>query len=198
MTALAVQQTRRAARRKDERTGPLWWAGQIVSWLLLLSVLALAALMIVLPRLAGGTAYTVLTGSMSPAYPPGTLVVTVPVESSDIRLGDVLTYQLRSGEAAVVTHRVAGLGVTTSGEQRFTLRGDANTVDDAPIKAEQVRGRLWYAVPYAGYVNTAVTGHYKGLLLGLAVSGLSAYSLVMAVGAVKDRRRLHSSAGTSP
>jgi len=81
-----------------------------VSWVVLLGATALVTLAVLVPRVAGATPYTVLTGSMSPAYPPGTLVVVRPVDLADVRVGDVVTYQLRSGEPAVATHRVVGVG----------------------------------------------------------------------------------------
>ena len=72
-TAAAGTRGRRRTSKNEEKTGVLWWAGQILSWLLLLTVLAIAAVMIVIPRIGGATAYTVLTGSMAPGMPPGSL-----------------------------------------------------------------------------------------------------------------------------
>ena len=165
----------------------LWWIGQTASWLVLFVVLALVAVMIVIPRAGGATAYTVLTGSMRPGLPPGTLAVVRPLDPQEIRAGDVVTYQLKSGEPGVVTHRVVGVGATTGGEQRFTLRGDANNTNDAPILPEQVRGRLWYSVPLLGFVNSAITGQQRALLLGLTVAGLLGYAAFMCVSALRDR-----------
>lgn len=165
----------------------LWWIGQTASWLVLFVVLALVAVMIVIPRAGGATAYTVLTGSMRPGLPPGTLAVVRPVDPQEIRTGDVVTYQPKSGEPGVVTHRVVGVGATTGGEQRFTLRGDANNTNDAPILPEQIRGRLWYSVPLLGFVNSAITGQQRALLLGLTVAGLLGYAAFMCVSALRDR-----------
>lgn len=186
-------ETRAQRRREEQKTGPFWWAGQIVSWLALFTVLCLLAVMVVIPNLGGGTAYTVLTGSMRPEYPPGQLIVVKPVPVEDIQVGDVLTYQLESGKPGVVTHRVASVNSSLSGEQQFVLRGDANNTDDAPIVAEQVRGKLWYSLPWLGYLNSALSASQRTWLAWLAIGGLLAYSLVMFAGAWRDHRRRKTS-----
>lgn len=157
---------------------------------MILGAVGLLVVAVALPRVVGGGAYTVLTGSMRPGLPPGTLVVTRPVEPAEVRIGDVVTYQLESGEATVATHRVVGLGQSMQGERTFTTRGDANgAVDPEPVRAVQVRGRLWYAVPYVGHVNSYLTGEQRAVGR-LAVAGLLlGYAAVMLVGGIRERRR---------
>lgn len=144
--------------------------------------------MIVVPRLGGATAYTVLTGSMAPGMPPGSLAVVRPVDPATLRTGNVITYQLKSGEPAVVTHRLVGVASTPGGELRFTARGDANGANDPPVLPDQIRGSLWYQVPWLGYINTALTGSQREWLTTAVVAGLLGYSAFMAVGALRERR----------
>lgn len=186
-TVAAPARGRRRAAKNEVKTGMLWWSGQILSWLLLLSVLAVAAAMIVIPRIAGATAYTVLTGSMAPGMQPGSLAVVRPVDPATLHIGDVITYQLKSGEPSVVTHRVVGVGSTLDGELRFTARGDANTANDPPVRPEQIRGILWYQLPWLGHVNSALSGSQRLWLTFSAVIGLLAYSAFMAFSALRDR-----------
>ncbi len=80
-----------------------------------------------MPRLGGATPYTVLTSSMEPEYPPGTLVVVRPVPIEEIGIGDVITYQLESGEPTVVTHRVVGLSTTLGASSRWSPRATRTT-----------------------------------------------------------------------
>lgn len=188
-----IHATRTQLRATREKTGPWWWVGQVVSWLALFMVLALLAVMVVVPRVAGATPYTVLTGSMRPNLPPGSLAVVRPVPAEELRIGDVVTYQLKSGEPDVVTHRVVAVGSSLGGEQQFIMRGDANNADDAPVIAAQIRGELWYAVPWLGYLNSALSGQQRGWLTWLAVGGLLSYSLVMFVGAWRERRTRRNS-----
>ncbi|WP_182376577.1 signal peptidase I [Nocardioides sp. WS12] len=168
----------------------LGWLGQLVAWLVILGVVVVLAAAVVVPRLAGATPYTVLTGSMQPAYPPGTLVVMKPVPIEEIGTGDVITYQRQSGKSTVVTHRVVAVGTRTDGQQFFTTQGDANNTADAePVRPVQVKGRLWYAVPYLGYVNSALTGRQRQTAVIGVSTILIGYAAFMFVGSIRDRRR---------
>ena len=153
-----------------------------VSWLVILGATALVLAAVVVPRLAGATPYTVLTGSMAPAYAPGALVVVRPVAVEDVRTGDVITYQLRSGEPAVATHRVVGIGWTADGEKVLTTRGDANSAADAePVRAVQLRGEVWYSVPWVGRLNVLLSPDQHRLLVRLAAGALFLYAAVLLV-----------------
>ena len=62
----------------------LTFVGRTLAWLVILGAVAVLLVAVVVPRVAGATPYTVLTGSMAPAYPPGTLVVVRPVDPGDL------------------------------------------------------------------------------------------------------------------
>src|ERR1700712_1679157 len=79
---------------------------QIIAWFIALVMFLLIVALVVVPRLTGSEPFTVLTSSMVPKMPPGTVVITKPLAFSQIKVGDVVTYQINSGEKAVVTHRV--------------------------------------------------------------------------------------------
>ncbi|MEQ4521880.1 signal peptidase I [Nocardioides kribbensis] len=169
---------------------------RVAAWAATLLALAALTVGLVVPRLAGGSAYTVLTGSMRPGLPPGTLVVVRPVETGELRTGDVVTYQLRSDEPAVVTHRVVAVGVDGAGELRLTTRGDANDVaDPVAVRPEQVRGRLWYAVPHLGHVGRLLSGEQRRLA-GLVLAGLLLSSAASAYARVVREHRAASSRRT--
>ncbi|WP_394941395.1 signal peptidase I [Psychromicrobium sp. YIM B11713] len=176
--------------RRPRLKGPLWWFWQVLSWLVLLIALAWLLATIVVPRLSGAQAYTVLTGSMEPRYPPGTLVVVKTVDPADLAIGDVVTYQIKSGEPAVVTHRIVAVSATTGGELRFVTQGDANNAPDSEsVRPVQIRGELWYSVPFAGYLNSAISGEAHIWLLWIAVALLLGYAAFMLVSAALDRKR---------
>lgn len=144
----------------------------------LLIVLALGALTIALPAAVGGMPLSVLTGSMRPTLPPGTLVVVKPVPVEDIGVGDVITFQITSGAPAVATHRVIARSIDSgSGETRFTTQGDANTTPDPEqVRPVQVRGKVWYAVPYLGWVNQAVDAQTRSWAIPVLAGALFVYA----------------------
>ena len=167
----------------------LGFARLVLAWLVILGAGGVLLVAVVVPRVTGATPYTVQTGSMRPSLPPGTLVVVRPVEPDEIGIGAVITYQLESGRPEVTTHRVTEVGINNvSGERTFRTRGDANeAVDPEPVRAVQVRGEAWYAVPYVGHVNDVVSGPRRLPLLG-AVAALLGYACWMFAGAARDRR----------
>ena len=161
-----------------------------MTWMVILFVSAVVTLAVLVPRLAGATPYVVLTGSMEPQMPPGTLVVVKPVDADEITTGTVLTYQIESGKPTVVTHRVTSVGVDGKGELRFGTRGDANREPDKrQVIPAQIKGERWYYVPYLGYVTSVITGEQRQIGMVTVVVGLFGYAGYMFVGAQRDRRR---------
>ncbi|WP_052460666.1 signal peptidase I [Microbacterium gorillae] len=161
-----------------------------VVWAVLLAILGVGAAAIVVPAVTGSVALTVMTSSMEPHYPAGTLVVIRPTPVAEIVPGDVITYQLHSGEAAVVTHRVTQRLQSSAGEPLFITQGDANpTADPEPVRGVQVRGVLWYAIPYVGWVSSLVTGDVRAVVVPVVVGALLIYAVWMFATAARDRRR---------
>lgn len=157
---------------------------------LLLLMLGLALIVVVLPIAVGGSAYTVLTGSMAPKLPPGTFLIVQPTPASEVRVGDVITYQLASGRPEVVTHRVVEriLDPRTA-EVLFITQGDANNTPDAqPVMSVQLRGTVWYAVPYLGWVNNVLNGESRAWLVPLIAGLLLAYAGWMLLSSIIERR----------
>jgi signal peptidase len=123
------------------------WAGRIL--------LALSALVLVLVGLGPITGQyrlaTVLSGSMGAGMPTGSVAVLVPVDPTDVRVGDVITYQAPTVDHQVVTHRV--VEITDLGPHPvLRTKGDANASPD-PWMARLETAPAWRraaVVPYAG------------------------------------------------
>ena len=173
---------------------PIRWTGQIAAWIVILAMTAAITAAVLVPRIGGATPYTILTGSMRPNMPPGTLVVIKPVPIDQIGIGTVVTYQLKSGDPTVVTHRVVAVRYDGTGKRLFTTQGDANNAPDAKlVKPIQIKGRLWYRVKYLGYVNTFVNGTERQITMITVISGLLLYASYMFASDLRTRftRRSH-------
>lgn len=170
---------------------PTWlqWIGQAVSFLLL-CITALAALVLVIvPLLTGSQTYSVLTSSMAPSYPPGTFLVVTPTDPATLRAGDVITYQIESGRPDVITHRITGFAAGQDGERMLITQGDNNDVaDENPVMDVQVRGKLFYAVPYVGFLANALGQTDRGgITTVLAIVLIGAGSVTTVRGALAKR-----------
>jgi signal peptidase len=122
-------------------------------------------------RLLGGNLLVVLSQSMEPTVPMGSLVVSGPVAASDVEVGDVITFHAPdpAGGSSLVTHRVIevvgadGIGV------RFRTQGDAvEDPDMTPVYPRNLVGRVWLTLPFAGYL-LAFLNTRSGFLLFVAV-----------------------------
>ncbi|MBY3989813.1 signal peptidase I [Rhodococcus fascians] len=170
--------------------GTRWWVGQVFSWTALLFVVAVLLSSIVVPKLGGAMPYTVLTSSMEPTYPPGTLIVVQQADVENLGVGEAITYQIRSGEPSVVTHRIIGTTFDKEGEQRYITQGDNNSDPDVePVRPIQIRGTVWYSIPYLGYVNNWITGERRSIFVGVVVAGLFGFALYQFIGAGIEKRR---------
>ena len=181
-----------ATRADTKERGLLYYIGMGLSWGLLAFVALVAALVIVVPAVTGSTPYTILTSSMEPGLPPGTLVVVKPIDPDEIVMGTVLTYQLESGEPTVVTHRVVAIqGETVAdGERQFITKGDANSAaDEKPVKEVQIRGAVWYSVPWIGWINNLVNGDMRAVIIPIIATGLFVYAGWMIVSSRLEKRR---------
>jgi signal peptidase len=159
------------------------FSGRALAAVVIAVAAAALVLGVIVPRLAGATPYVVLTDSMEPALPVGTLVVSRPVEPERIDTGSVITYQLRSGQEQLVTHRVVGVGMTVGGERTYVTKGDSNDVPDAaPVRDVQVRGAVWYRVPYLGQLAGAFTGQRgaTGVVVAVLLLGYAGWQVLRA------------------
>jgi len=185
-----------AGRRNDRRENSLWYyVGLGLSAAVLLLVIAIAVLVIVVPKVAGATPLTILTSSMEPGLPPGTLIVVQPADVDDLAAGDIVTYQIRSGEPEVITHRIIAITASTSGDRTFVLQGDNNSDPDPDaVLPEQIQGRVWYSVPFIGHVNNAMNGENRAWIVPVVAVLLFAYAGYMIasglVGAPRRKRAL--------
>jgi signal peptidase len=139
---------------RARNVGRFMWTSVSFSFMLL--TMLLAAVLLVVPKTVDALPLTILTGSMRPAMPPGTLAVVQPTDPERLKVGDVVTYQWESGNPALVTHRVTQISRSSNGDTTLLLKGDNNPQADPPIQVEQVMGKVIYAVPYFGWVTNNI------------------------------------------
>jgi signal peptidase len=156
-------------------------------------VASIGAVTLVVPATVGATPLAVLTPSMEPTFPVGTLVVVKPTPVEEIRLGDVITYQIKPGDPALVTHRVVEVRSISTGETQFLTRGDNNDATDPTVViADQLKGKVWYSVPLAGFISMAVgasVGPVLVPLVGVALLGYAGYTVIGGIASSRRQKR---------
>ena len=103
-------------------------------------------------RMMGYEVYSVVSGSMEPAIPVGSVLFVEPVEPASVAEGDVIAF--RSGES-VISHRVVRNRVV---EGEFITKGDANQEADMnPVKYGELVGLVTRHYPVAGHLLSVYT-----------------------------------------
>lgn len=144
---------------------------RILSLLLVTGVVLLAA------ALAGGRllyfrVFAVLSGSMEPSYPTGSLIYTRKVDPAALKAGDVITFLLDGG--GVATHRIVEVVPDKEDPSviRFRTKGDANETEDGSlVHCKNVVGTPVLTVPYLGYVANYIRNP-PGIYAAAAVCGV--------------------------
>lgn len=113
----------------------------------------LAAAVVTVPKLAGIWPYMILSSSMEPTIPTGSLVF-VNTKDKQAANGDIVTFSMTNGKDEItVTHRI----VETT-DEGFITRGDNNEVNDLKLlTADRIVGTYATSVPYAGYIMSKIT-----------------------------------------
>lgn len=138
---------------------------------LLLVFLVAACLPLTLPRVFGYHIYTVVSGSMEPAIPVGSLLYIQETAPEDMKEKDVIAYYGGSDRTAIITHRVVENRVFMG---EFVTKGDANPDEDmTPVPYDDFIGKVRLSIPRVGkaaQVFSSTPGKIAAAcLIGLAV-----------------------------
>jgi signal peptidase len=179
----------RSAWASEKRGGdPSAAAGSFAN--ILLMVLGFAALaLVVVPWATGSHTYTMLTNSMAPKYSPGTFLVVKPAAFSELKYGDIVTFQLSLARPEVETQRIVGFGATQEGEKILITKGDNNAVNDPmPVRGHQIKGKVFYAVPLVSYLADALGNADRELWMKVAAVGLIGVGALLIFRTIRRRR----------
>nr|WP_296487378.1 signal peptidase I [uncultured Acetatifactor sp.] len=158
-----------------------------VSILVLLLLLA-ACLPLTLPRVFGYQIYTVVSGSMEPAIPTGSLVYIKEGKPEEAAEGDVIAFYGGAGAASIITHRVVENRVVMG---EIVTKGDANESPDMnPVPYGHYLGKVERSISEAGKIASVFTSPAGKSLAGCGV-GLAVVLQVLA-SFLENRRRQNS------
>ena len=114
----------------------------------LLLFLVISASPFILPKLFGYEPYGILSDSMEPEYPVGSLVYVKEEKALNIEKGDVITFYLGVGNQNVATHRVV---MNDTKREEFMTKGDHNEdVDATGVAYSRVIGTVRTCIPWMG------------------------------------------------
>lgn len=133
--------------------------------------------------------YSVMSGSMEPQIPTGSLAVVLPTKS--YKAGDIITFisQGATSDKETTTHRI--VNVAQDGNQRiYTTKGDANENNDAkPVANNRVIGEYIFGIALLGYLMKYLTT-LTGLIILILLPALFIIieEIIAIIGEVKKIR----------
>jgi signal peptidase len=125
------------------------------TFLVLFFIIGLLLILAAFPTRNGYRLLCVMSGSMVPKMPVGSLVLVKPQAS--YKIGDIVSYQLAStttGQSVndIITHRIVKKSVQ-NGINVYLTKGDANNGNDLyPITNANIIGREFFDIPWLGYL----------------------------------------------
>ena len=107
-------------------------------------------ILLLLPQMVGCTPRVVISGSMEPAVPVGSIVYTSKwIHQENIEEGDIIAYGL--SDSVSVLHRVIERDKSS---RTWITKGDANDASDpGAVSYEQYLGKMILFIPYVGYLT---------------------------------------------
>lgn len=153
-----------------------------IAGILVLLLLAASCLPLTVPRFFGYHIYSVVSGSMEPAIPTGSLVYIREARPEEIETGDVIAFYGAADQGSIITHRVVENRVVMG---EFSTKGDANqTPDMNPVPYARLIGKVERSIPKAGAIAAVFTSVRGKVMAGCAVL---AAVLLQAVAALIER-----------
>ena len=136
----------------------------------LIAIVVAVALLLVSFRLIGLKGFTVLSGSMEPAYHTGSVIYVKSADADALEEGQVVTFYL-SGKT-VATHRIIEV-IEENGTVNYRTKGDANDVADGSLLSpKNVIGTPVFSIPYLGFALSYIQsppGMYVAIAVGAAL-----------------------------
>jgi signal peptidase len=133
--------------KRHKKRNPLAGFFRLIGTILLV-LIVLLCIPIAIPNYIGYQVYTVISGSMEPAIPVGSLVYVRQEEPETIVQGDVIAFYGAGADGGITTHRVMENHLV---EGEFVTKGDANDTNDInPIPYGNLIGKVIYSIPYLG------------------------------------------------
>lgn len=174
---------RDSGRKRGKACGSLLAAVFRILGTCLLALLVAACIPLTLPRLFNYHIYSVISGSMEPALPVGSLVYIKVMKAEEMQSGDIIAYYGARDQASIITHRVVENRVVMG---EFITKGDANKAEDMnPIPYGNYIGKVVRSIPHMGMAAELFTSREGKMAAGGVIA---AALLLQLLATLADRK----------
>ena len=117
------------------------------------------------PQLMGYEVYEVVSGSMEPAIPVGSVIYVRPVPPADVEEEEIVAFY---EDDSVVSHRVVANRVAM---RELVTKGDANNTEDLePVPYDNVIGKVALNIPVLGKIMALYSSNVGKIYLFIALA----------------------------
>ncbi len=123
--------------------------------------------------------FQIATGSMTPQYKIGDIIVVKKEEPANLKIGDDVTYLGQYGDFKdhIITHRI--ISIREENEKRyFITKGTANILEDPEISQDDIYGKMLYHTVVFSFVGRLMTNLTVYYLLFAAVAISFSYEII--------------------
>ena len=187
-----TEEQKRQSRKEAKAMGdgrPEFHGGRLLGGLisfigtLILIAAIIACLGLTLPRYAGIEQYVVISGSMEPAVPVGSMVYSGQTDPSTLEAGDIIVFNSADTDGTPITHRIVENHIA---DGEVITKGDANEQNDiSPVKYADILGKVQLTVPMLGYIASPLATLMGKIAMGCVIVG--AYLLTVVGGRMKKK-----------
>lgn len=154
----------------------------------MLLILVALCLPLTVPRAAGYEIYSVISGSMEPEIPVGSLVYIRGEEPENIKEDEIIAFYGAKDSNAIITHRVVENRVVMG---EFITKGDANKTNDMnPIPYDNFIGKAVLSIPVLGYAAQMLTSLEGKIAAGAVILAALALHLLASMLEKRNERKL--------
>ncbi|MCD9153080.1 signal peptidase I [Aeromicrobium duanguangcaii] len=145
--------------------------GNVVLWVA--AVLGAISMVLALATVVAGVQPLIFrSSSMAPAVDAGALALARSVDAQDVKPGDIVS--VVNSDGVRVTHRVVKVDQGAGDQVSLTLKGDSNRSPDEEKYLVAEVDRVFFDVPYLGYVANWLASPWAMFAAGIVVALLLA------------------------
>ena len=175
-------------KNKSDKKSPVSVLCSVLGTAILIAVILLC-LPLTLSGVFGGQFFAVVSGSMEPEIPTGSLVYVKSTNPLEVKAGDIIAFHAARDPGTIVTHRVVE---NHENEKELITKGDANKTNDMnPTRYDYVVGKVEYHIPKIGFAAQMITSLPGKVALG-SVIGLAIVLHLMADAIEKKDKRVNA------
>ena len=101
----------------------------------------------VVPKVIGVNVYEVVTSSMAPELPVGSVVYVQTCKADEVKVGDIISFYVGTDEENIISHRVVEINVDEQGDFFFITKGDANSdIDSMQVDVKHFVGKVKFKI----------------------------------------------------